>query len=77
MLVSDLAVCERRTGDVFAPLADDYLLASWGVGAVEGNEAATSSETLPEGGNIHVSWALWVYNLLYIGDLDFDRSISS
>ncbi|SPT17093.1 unnamed protein product [Triticum aestivum] len=48
--VSDLAVCERRTGDVFAPLANDYLLASWGVGAAGGNEAATSSETLPEGG---------------------------
>ncbi|KAM3384510.1 hypothetical protein ACQJBY_008887 [Aegilops geniculata] len=48
--VSDLAVCERGTGDLFAPLADDYLLASWGVGAVGGNEAATSSETLPEGG---------------------------
>ena len=76
MLVSDLAVCER-TGDLFAPLANDYLLASWGVGAVGGNEAATSSETLPDGGNVHVSWNLWVCNPLYIGDLDFGRSISN
>ncbi|XBJ00089.1 hypothetical protein VPH35_020053 [Triticum aestivum] len=52
--VSDLAVCER-TGDLFAPLANDYLLASWGVGAVGGNEAATSSETLPDGGTVGMS----------------------
>ncbi|VAH28285.1 uncharacterized protein LOC119353914 [Triticum dicoccoides] len=52
--VSDLAVCER-TGELFAPLANDYLLASWGVEAVGGNEAATLSETSPEGGTVGMS----------------------
>lgn len=47
--VSDLAV-RGRTDGLFAPLVNDYNFASWGVGAVGGNEAATSSGTLPEGG---------------------------
>jgi hypothetical protein len=58
VIVSDLAVCERRIGGIYAPVAKDdtcMAAASRGVGAVGGNNRVASSGTILEGGKIHVS----------------------